>query len=782
MDEPSAGFILNMTSDAKVRAIVQKIKMLSQKTVKPPEMSWFDQEFDPDDGCGPLLPFTAFLITGTAGAGKSTSVNAIHQSLNALVTGATTVAAQNLSKALKCYCPTIYNAFGFKSRHINILPRTPPQIPRKTVEAIQHFELSKYWPIIADISKEFKNKKPRNMYECLGEKAFAILGKMTGPALWTSNIIVIDEAGTLSSYILTAVVYFYWLYNSWLNTPLFREGRLPCIVCVGSPTQTHAFESTYNHSKQKNCITACDTVLSFLISNPVIASYADVSSNWALFINNKRCTDLEFGYLLKVLEYDLEIPEETMSYIDRFIVPSSKILNPLEYVGWTRLFLSHNEVKDYLASLHSALGSASGGDTKLFTCPIVCEVYHKAFEEYKTLVKMQDLSVLEWVSKNFYRMSNYSQFIDQDATAVHSESTESSTRVTYLTKYVKESYISLNGKTKKCIFGYVGTYGRFQKILDSELFIDQQAHDQPEFVYSFLNLLLYNCMFNFYQYGITASNNQYIEELNSLSLPHNLINTFLEKKHTSVHELSLCEDDVFYLCIPPPPSAAAASLPNLITIYSSLKAIFNERLTLAVKHFGEAFLTTLFTTFSVNITVRNGVEYMSTENKIIGLLDYASTVESYKLCGYTYLNTNFGRFGKPPISPELKSKMPCVVVEDSSGFMAVLENNVNKLTEVLENGTSLHICNTSDYGISSQLAMTIVKAQGISLDKVAVCFGKHRNIKKSHVYVAISRATNPNHLILDCNPLKLISNNEETSKPSKPIIDALHNSKTFLVY
>ncbi|UNP64478.1 DNA helicase-primase complex component [Saguinine gammaherpesvirus 1] len=780
-EEPSSVFILNMTSDTKIRKIVNNIKQLASQTTDPPEMSWFDQEFDPLDSNGPFLPFTSYVITGTAGAGKSTSISAMHQHLNCLITGATTVAAQNLTSKLRTFCPTIFNAFGFKSRHINILPRMIPKIDNPSIEILQQYELAKYWPIITDIKSEFMKKKQHGMYSSLNMASFQALSAMGTPALYTTNIIVIDEAGTLTSYILSTVVFFYWFYNSWLNTPLYRAGIVPCIVCVGSPTQTDAFLSTYIHSEQKHRISSCENILSFLIGNKIASDYINLNKNWALFINNKRCCDPQFGHLLKLLEYNLGISEDVLAYVDRFVVARAKILDPLEYIGWTRLFLSHNEVKSFLTSLHSALTlMPNNQDVKLFTCPIVCEVFHKPLEEYKAHVNLHKITAIEWLTKNLSRMSNYSQFIDQDMTIVNTEYGPTSTKVTYLVKYVKNTYVSLNGKTRKCICGYMGSYGDFKKILDTETFIDSHSHDKPEFVYGFLNTLLYNSMYSFHKAGLDQGNEAYLVALRSLEIPSNL----LQIPNVMEDDLWTLSDDgdVFYHKVPPPPNASAASIAILLGHYQSLKNLFLSRLDLACLHFGNQFLQGPLCTFTVNMQARDGVDFSSPSGILPGLLAYASTVESYKIKGYTFLPVNFGRFSSSNLSKDLEKKMPRIIVEDSQGFVACLETNINKMTETTESGDMFHICSAGDYGLSSKLAMTIVKAQGMSLEKVAISFGNHKRVKLSNIYVAISRATNPDYIVMDKNPLKDISPEDKQQPISRHIIHALSNPNTLLVY
>ncbi len=72
----SSTFMLNMTSDASVRRIVRRIGTLAKRRVQQlPDMETFSPEFDPELSEPPFLPFSAYVITGTAGAGKSTSVS-----------------------------------------------------------------------------------------------------------------------------------------------------------------------------------------------------------------------------------------------------------------------------------------------------------------------------------------------------------------------------------------------------------------------------------------------------------------------------------------------------------------------------------------------------------------------------------------------------------------------------------------------------------------------------------------------------------------------------------
>ncbi|QDQ69251.1 helicase-primase helicase subunit [Colobine gammaherpesvirus 1] len=777
--EPCPGFILNMTSDAKVRSVVEQIRRLSNITAPSPEMGWYDLEFDPLEDEGPFLPFTTYVITGTAGAGKSTSVSALYQNLNCLVTGATTVAAQNLSRCLKAYCPTIYHAFGFKSRHINLQCRKIPRVPQASVEQIQRQELARYWPIIADIMRECMTKKQKGQYAGVSDAAFDMLCKMGGANLWTSNIILIDEAGTLSSHILTAVVFFYWFYNSWLETPLFRRGAVPCIVCVGSPTQTDAYQSVFNHAQQRSEISACENVLTFLMGKAPIANYVRLEQNWALFINNKRCTDPQFGHLLKTLEYNLDISADLMGYIDRFVVPRSRILDPLEYVGWTRLFLSHQEVKNFLSTLHACLVTQTEtGGAKLFTCPVVCEVFTAPFEEYKRTVGITQLSPLEWVSKNLFRLSNYSQFVDQDMEIVGTEVTEGSTQITFASKFVKNSYASLNGKTRKCICGYHGSYQDFKRILDGEVFIESHSHDNPEYVYYFLSTLLYNAMYSFYAYGRERACEGYLNDLRSLPVPREMTGD----SRPEDSELFSEDTDMFYFAATPPPTVSNACLPTLVAYYTAAKDVFSRRLSLAMKYFGPEVARANFSAFTVNMVVRDGVDFVSTAPNLPGLVAYASTVESYRIQGYTFLPVRFGRGGCQRLSEDLRKKMPLIVVQDTAGFIACLENNVTRLSETLEGGDVFNVCCAGDYGVSSNLAMTIVKAQGVSLGRVAVSFGSHKHVRASHVYVAISRAMDARYLVMDGNPLKFMERGDDQSPSSKYIVQALCNPKTTLIY
>lgn len=787
--------------------------MLSkQKTKNIPNMGLFDPDcFDPDvDNC-PFLPFNCYAITGTAGAGKSTSISYLHQNMNCLVTGATMVAAQNLSQNLKTYCPTIYSAFGFKSRHINMIQRSTIHTRScSTIETIQKIHISKYWPIISDIVQEFKQKKQRGLYKKISIKMMDIFNKMHYGQLWTTNVIIIDEAGTLSTHILSTIVFFYWFYNSWLETPQYRKGLLPCIVTVGSPTQTDAFQSTFNHYNQSTKIQECDNILTSLISVPSLSNYVNIQNNWALFINNKRCTDPQFGHLLKVLEYGLPVTNDIILYLDRFVVSPACVLNPEKYVGWTRLFLSHSEVKSYLSNLHNVLTYNKNLTNQImFYCAIECTVHLNALEEYKEIINKKSISAVEWLNKNINRLSNYSQFVDQDMSMASTEYGESEVKVTYNVTFVKNSCVSVNGKNKHCIYGYTGTYASFINMLDSETFLDQHGHEQPEYVYSFLCRLLYNGMYSFYAYNQNSSisNKEYIMAIRNIVLPATSysvyeMNTNLQDEWTdyiddftciesckaveeNVADVDLMED-FFYMQVQPPCVPSATTLANVIQMYMELKMYFERRLEVAIKYFGKEFLDHPFSTYTCNIMIRDNIDYTSDVQTLHGLLDYASPNENYILMGYTYLNVFFGHKqadydSKGDRDTGHVNKMPRLVIKDALGFISCLDYNVNKMYENFSDRDSLHLCTVKDFGVSSKLAMTIAKAQGLSLNRVAISFGSHQHLKPSHIYVAISRAKDSNYVVMDKNPLTT-TGEQFSTQASKHIVNAMKNPRTLLVY
>ncbi|QCF49482.1 UNVERIFIED_ASMBLY: helicase-primase helicase subunit [human gammaherpesvirus 4] len=798
----SSTFMLNMTSDASVRCIVRRIGTLAKRRVQQlPDMETFSPEFDPELSEPPFLPFSAYVITGTAGAGKSTSVSCLHHTMDCLVTGATTVAAQNLSQTLRAYCPTVYSAFGFKSRHINMTQRVSSH-GRSTdaaLEELQRRDLAKYWPVLSDIAAEFRRTKPRGLYSGVSGPAFEVLRDMHQGQLWTTNVIVVDEAGTLSVHILTAVVFCYWFFNAWLRTPLYRRGRIPCIVCVGSPTQTDAFQSSFSHETQVNKIRECDNILTFLVGNPRAATYVDVARNWALFINNKRCTDVQFGHLMKTLEYGLELSPDILAYVDRFVVPRAAIMDPTQYVGWTRLFLSHAEVKTFLTTLQATLKTAGqgraargtggdGGGVTMFTCPVECEVFLDPLAQYKTLVGLPGLTAHTWLQKNYARLGNYSQFADQDMVPVGTEQDEERVKVTYNVTYVKHSSVSVNCKTKKSICGYTGTFGDFMDTLEADSFVEAHGHEQPEYVYSFLARLIYGGIYAFSHGGHSlCENGEYVAELGAVPLPGRT----WDPEVTAGMELGELPLEVawdgerspaavFYARVLAPPAANSAPLCSLLNIYNDLRAYFRQCLDVAVRYGGREFRDLPFCTFTNNMLIRDNIEFTSDEPLLHGLLDYASTTENYTLLGYTHLNVFFGIRGKQQPQDAGSSRMPRLMVKDEAGFVCCLEHNTNKLYETIED-KSLNLCSIRDYGISSKLAMTIAKAQGLSLNKVAICFGSHRNIKPGHVYVALSRARHSNCVVMDRNPLSEMITGEG-NPASGYIVDALKNSRALLVY
>lgn len=159
---------LNFTSIYGIQQIVKKIKQLANTPLdssrKTPHVGWFKKITELET---PLdmelleLPFSAYLISGNAGSGKSTCIQTINETMDCVITGATRVAAQNvytkLSSAYQSrHINTIFQEFGFRGNHVQAQlgkyhyshPSTP--VP---VEALQKRDLVYYWEVILDITK-----------------------------------------------------------------------------------------------------------------------------------------------------------------------------------------------------------------------------------------------------------------------------------------------------------------------------------------------------------------------------------------------------------------------------------------------------------------------------------------------------------------------------------------------------------------------------------------------------------------------------------------------------
>lgn len=815
-------FVLNMSSAAKVECIVDKVKSLAAVSLEAPlPADWFRHIIDPELEFAasfpdvktvgteelaqplPFLPFTTLLITGTAGAGKTSSVQTIASNIDCVITATTSIAAQNLSCILNrskaSQVKTIYRAFGFNSSHISMRERQTSIVNNdKTIEVQQKQDLSTYWNVISDIA----------------DKALAYAGDKTKsevPEFCESNVIVIDESGVIIRYMLHTVAFFYWFYNAVYDTELYRSRAVPCIVCVGSPTQSGALVTHYDPITQNKDIKKGFDVLSALISDEILSGYCNTPKNWIIFINNKRCLNHDFGDFLKHIEFGLPLKQQLIDYVDRFVRPAAFIRNPMNEIDTTRLFLSHHEVRQYFKFLHEQIEITD--KHRLFIFPVYCLVKNKNFEEYKEAIGNYALDIGSWFTHNLNRINSYSQFVDQDLSKniaieeiVLDDGSVEETLITCQVKHIRNSSIGVNAKMKSCVVGYSGRFDTFVELLQSDLFIERTSYDQAVYAYSFLAGLLFSGMYSFCCSEFTTL--EIIQELKSVHMPDI---EFLQQPHTSnlrrgnvedievgeddYHDLSAVEEneptdeemlnvdpysDNFFSKYSKPPPTNSLTFEDISLIYTTFKDIFITRFYIMQKHSNGRFGKTMLVTYNRNnVSRRKDGEIVSDVGSFYGMLSYAVPVNSYTLEGFTY--NNVMSLGVDKNIPYLYKKgLPRLVVKDTLGFISILDNNVAKFVDSTC-GSSFHLCTTVDYGIVSKVAMTVTKSQGLSIQKVAIDFGNDpKNLKLSSIYVAMSRVVDPDNLIMNLNPLRLPYENDNSI--ATHIVEALKNKDTLLIF
>ncbi|AEV80954.1 helicase-primase helicase subunit [Saimiriine betaherpesvirus 4] len=845
--------ILNLSSAAKIERIVDKVKSLAGECFEKEDFpsQWYRfisqsvrQEAIGEDGeeeirvpCVdkiPFFPFRVLLITGTAGAGKTSSIQVLAANLDCVITGTTVIAAQNLSSVLNrtrsAQIKTIYRTFGFNSKHVHLSDsvgawsqryRVCDPSDEDTIQKLQLNDLVMYWPVIADIVDRHLNM--------LDKKA-----SLDGVSeLCDSNIIVIDECGVLLRHMLQTVVFFYYFYNAIADTRLYRERRIPCLVCVGSPTQTEALESCYDYQRQNKNVRRGVDVLSALICNEVLMRYCDIASNWIMFINNKRCTDLDFSDLLKYMEFGIPLKEEHISYADRFVQPPNLIRNPSYASDMTRLFLSHAEVQAYFKRLHDQIRVSERH--RLFDLPVYCVVNNRNYEE---LCELTDpLSVPPridvWFRNNLARIINYSQFVDHNlsneittevlrgSTARTGEGEEEDegdtggseeqieTLLTLRITYIKGSSIGVNSKVKACVVGYHGTFESFVEILRKDTFIERTPCEQAGHAYSLISGLLFSAMYLFYTSSFATE--EILREISRIELPdisslcggveevstmpENVVEDVYDIPclssedgyHDEVSDTDLLTNtdlytDPFFLKYTKPPVTGLLSFEETVHIYTTFRQIFIRRYQVMQRQTGGEFAKSTMIAYNRrNVVTKGNCQIVSQTGSFVGMLSNVSPAQTYTLEGYTNDNVLSLPGERYRLHPTVVTRgLSRLVVKDVLGFIYILDVNVSRFVESAH-GKSLHICTTVDYGITSRTAMTIAKSQGLSLEKVAIDFGdRPNNLKMSHIYVAMSRVTDPEHLIMNVNPMRL--SYERNALITPYICRALKDQKTMLIF
>ncbi|AQS79211.1 helicase-primase helicase subunit [Ateline alphaherpesvirus 1] len=866
---------LNFTSMHGIQPIIARVRELAEarmEVARAPRLGWFREVAGMDTPLDlPLreFPFAVYLITGNAGSGKSTCVQTLNEVLDCVVTGATRVAAQNMYAKLSGAflsrpINTIFHEFGFRGNHVQAaLGQYPYALASSpaTLEDLQRRDLTYYWEVISDITRralgpggdgEGGDARPEfsslaALERSLGmtpgsltRMAFAAHGSL--PAFARSNVVVIDEAGLLGRHLLTAVVYCWWLTNALYHTPQYAAGRRPVLVCVGSPTQTASLESTFEHSQLRCHVRQSENVLTYLICNRTLREYAQLSHSWAIFINNKRCVEHEFGNLMKVLEYGLPITDAHLQFLDRFVVPESYICDPANLPGWTRLFSSHREVSAYMARLHAHLRSSGDRQFVVFTLPALTFVSLAEFEQYRQLTNQPGLGVEKWLAANASRIANYSQSQDQDAGRARCELHSAQQLAVARTDitYVLNSQVAVTTRLRKYVFGFGGTFRLFESMLRDDSFVKAQGETQVEYAYRFLSRLAFGGLISFYNFLLGPG--------------------LCEKKRSEAYErLAALTAALLPSAAPaprgtPPPSGAEAAvgggrpegsfdfrrlapapddgfpqddLDDVIfgglggreidmfychydlnqaessaavhAQFGLLKRAFLGRYAILRELFGAAFEDAPFSTYVDSVAFR-GCE-MVTSTLRGGLMSMALPTDNYTLIGHTYARVPAfaeelarrrgavrgggrrgdvgGGQGSAGVALLLEeSPMPYVVLRDQRGFVSVVNTNVSEFVETVE-GRELAMATNADYGISTRLAMTITRSQGLSLDRVAICFSAG-NIRLNSAYVALSRTTSSEFLRMNINPLR--ERHERDDVISEHILAALRDPNVLIVY
>nr|UNP64278.1 helicase-primase helicase subunit-like protein [Phocid alphaherpesvirus 1] len=839
---------LNFTSIYGIQQIVKKIKQLANTPLdssrKTPHVGWFKKITELET---PLdmelleLPFSAYLISGNAGSGKSTCIQTINETMDCVITGATRVAAQNvytkLSSAYQSrHINTIFQEFGFRGNHVQAQlgkyhyshPSTP--VP---VEALQKRDLVYYWEVILDITKRLfeSTSTSQNVFstirllenflgrspESLSKLAFCVSGSL--PTFTKSNVIVIDEAGLLGRHLLTVVVYCWWMVNAVYNSPNYLLRRMPVIVCIGSPTQTDSLESTFEHQKLKCRIKQSENILTYLITNKTLRDYTSLSKNWAIFINNKRCLEPEFGDLMKVLEYGLPLTEDHLRLVDRFVVPDSFINNPANLPGWTRLYSSHKEVSTYMAKLHAYLKVSGEKQFVVFTLPSYIFVRIDAFEEYRKLTSQNNLSIDKWLNANASRVNNYSQSRDQDAGQIHCDVFSKQGVVIAKTDvtYVLNSQITVTTRIKKLVFGFSGTFESFDAMLKDDSFVKTQGETSIEYAYRFLSALLFSGMINFYNFlQKQKTNEQKVSEayrrmadLTVELLPKNTVTNASKEAAEAIGDaidssvpldfnsiglthVSDLDDDLIFSALDEGTVdllycnyefMKPESAPEVYAQFLMLKNMFLGRYSIFLELFGDDIKLASFDTYVDSMRFKGCEVFIGSMKN--SLLSMALQTDSYTLMGYTH--TQIYQFNEELARKKLHDgtaeilghiNMPRVVLKDQYGFMSVLNINVSEFVESLDD-LELSMATSVDYGLSSKLAMTIARSQGLSLERVAICFTRS-NLKLNSVYVAMSRTVSSKFLRMNLNPLR--ERHERDNEISEHILAALRDGEVQIVY
>ncbi|ABU49255.1 UL5 [anatid alphaherpesvirus 1] len=787
------------------------------------------------------LPFYSYLISGNAGSGKSTCIQTLNEIIDCVITGTTRVASQNVYAKLSAayssrHINTIFQEFGFRGNHVQAqlgkyqysCPSTPP-----TIQELQKRDIVYYWDVLIDITRNIADgvdrKQGGSTFDLirsiedalcyprgsLGDLAYCINGSL--PSFTRSNVIIIDEAGLLGRHLLTAVIYCWWLINASYGTQQYMDGKAPVLVCVGSPTQTAFLESTFEHANLKCKVRSSENILTFLICNRTMRTYTNLPNNWSIFINNKRCREQAFGDLLKVLEYGLPITEEHARLVDNFVVPEAYINNPANLPGWTRLYSSHREVSAYMTRLHAHLKVSGEDKFVVFTLPSYTFVNIENFETYRKTANQPNLSVERWITANAGRLSNWSQSRDQDTSQLRCEVYRDKGLILVSSDitFVMNSQVAVTTRLKRWIFGFNGTFESFWNVLKDDMFTKTQGETSIEYAHRFLSSLMYSGLINFYNFlqqrglktdsvttayrrmaelttttiGSTCTETSQTGAGNTNAFDHEMYrfddSAAQQKQSTADDDVvfgALCDDmiDMLYCNYD---FRRPETTAEVYAQFAILKTLFMGRYAILKELFGQQFCKSNFCTYVNNVNFR-GCE-MFTSSLRGGMMSMALQTDTYTLAGYTRVTIQ--AFTDDPTRRYVSDQtnellheigMPLMVLQDHQGFMSVLNLNICDFVDPVGD-KDLNMATVVDYGLSSKLAMTIARSQGLGLEKVAICFSKN-GLRLNSVYVAMSRVVTSEFLRMNINPLREECTREDDI--SEHILAALRDPNVHIVY
>ena len=390
-----------------------------------------------NDDTFPTFRYHCLCLQGPAGTGKSSFVKELVPFLgHAVYTCFTNVGTNNLNSKIKTEHGCNFGTLAKNMRLRNPQPTIEIEYdsPAKSFKEAQLRSLAADYYNLRSVRENIKKALPKftklNVQSNNNVAAWMLSGVMKNiyrdessiPQIAFADAIVLDEAGQTCGYSLCSLAFCVWLIRTYMQINL---DKTPVMILVGSMSQSQATKKIEDSSGTHKTV-AAESMLDYIFKYKVVSDFVGIHEpdRVLIFTQNKRC---QLKFLLPILK-GLDLGKNVRSYahlLDSIIVPHDVIANPgcekkdkraiegpmvtedntinVDLSAHIRIALSHRECAEYIAACMKELPCI---DVPVYVVVLINEIRHMSdsadLDEY----------IHKWLNDQHNDIGCYSQFKD----------------------------------------------------------------------------------------------------------------------------------------------------------------------------------------------------------------------------------------------------------------------------------------------------------------------------------------------------------------------------------